>query len=147
MKKRCGECSKLLDFGEFYKNSKCKFGLKSYCKSCAKIKARKYKEENGLEISFRLKAQRKKNKAKNNAYNAQWGARKARRSPPWVTENDLLQMWGIYELARIRTERTGTKWCVDHILPLRGKIISGLHVPENLQVITLEDNATKNNIF
>lgn len=36
---------------------------------------------------------------------------------------------------------------VDHVLPLRGKLISGLHIPENLQYLTRTDNGHKHNKF
>jgi hypothetical protein len=51
----------------------------------------------------------------------------------------------IYHLARIRTKSTGVIHHVDHIVPLRSKLVCGLHVPENLQVIEGKLNLRKNN--
>lgn len=51
----------------------------------------------------------------------------------------------IYKLAADRTKLHGFHWHVDHIIPLQGKTASGLHVPNNLQVIPWLDNVKKHN--
>jgi hypothetical protein len=50
-----------------------------------------------------------------------------------------------YELAQLRTNIFGFPWHVDHTIPLRGRIVSGLHVPTNLQVIPGAENSRKGN--
>jgi hypothetical protein len=65
--------------------------------------------------------------------------------PKWLTEDDMFLIREIYELAALRSRITGIVWEVDHIIPLRGKTVCGLHVPQNLQVITRTENRKKNN--
>ena len=69
------------------------------------------------------------------------------RFPKWLTADDLWMMEQTYELAALRTKVLGFPWQVDHILPLHGKLVSGLHVPYNLQVIPQADNVRKSNKF
>jgi hypothetical protein len=53
----------------------------------------------------------------------------------------------IYEISHIRTQETGFAWHVDHVVPLQGKLVSGLHVWYNLAVIPATVNQSKNNSF
>lgn len=72
---------------------------------------------------------------------------KHNRVPRWLTSEEHFLIREIYALARIRTSLTGIAWHVDHIIPLRGELVSGLHVPENLQVIPGIINTKKSNSY
>jgi len=68
---------------------------------------------------------------------------KGRRSPNWNPELDRFVLRECYELARLRLAVTGVRWEVDHMLPMRGLTVSGLHCAANLQVIPAELNRYK----
>lgn len=61
----------------------------------------------------------------------------AERTPPWA---DLLEISRIYSMCP-------EGYHVDHVIPLRGKLVSGLHVLENLQYLKIEDNLQKSNKY
>jgi hypothetical protein len=65
------------------------------------------------------------------------------RIPKWITPDELWFIHEIYALASLRTRVTGFPWHVDHIIPLQGAIVSGLHVPSNLRVIEGHQNIAK----
>ena len=71
-------------------------------------------------------------------------ARQLNRTPVWADKDKIAEF---YELAGLLTADTNEVWRVDHIVPLCGKNVSGLHVPENLQVIAASANYTKSNKF
>jgi hypothetical protein len=90
-------------------------------------------------------AWRRRNKAKVLALTRKRQLAKIQRTPKWLTDDDLWMMTQAYELASSRTAMFGFQWHVDHVLPLQGKSVSGLHVPLNLQVIPGCENSRKGN--
>jgi 5-methylcytosine-specific restriction endonuclease McrA len=74
-------------------------------------------------------------------------ARHLKATPSWVDENEKFLIKECYFLAKLRTKVTGIKWVVDHIIPLKGELVSGLHTISNLQVITEVENCRKNNRY
>ena len=72
-------------------------------------------------------------------------AAKLQRTPKWDLEAHLIQ--AKYQLANMLTRETGKPYHVDHIIPLQGKKVCGLHVFSNLRVILGEENVKKSNKF
>lgn len=66
-------------------------------------------------------------------------------TPKWLTQEHKAQIKQFYLDAMLVSKVTGVPYAVDHIVPLRGELVSGLHVPWNLAVITREENSKKSN--
>jgi 5-methylcytosine-specific restriction endonuclease McrA len=66
-------------------------------------------------------------------------------TPKWLTENQKMEIRFKYRLAIALSRATGERHAVDHIIPLHGESVCGLHVPWNLQVLTQKDNLAKYN--
>jgi len=87
-----------------------------------------------------------KNKGDRNLWTANYRSAKDARQPSWLNAGHLFEMESIYNYcAALRS--AGLDYHVDHIVPLRGNTVSGLHVPWNLQVITGAENMSKGNRF
>lgn len=74
------------------------------------------------------------------ANNAKRRAAKANATPSWT---DLAAIKAIYAEARRISRETGVPHEVDHIIPLRGREVCGLHVPHNLQILPRRENRKK----
>lgn len=72
---------------------------------------------------------------------------KMQRTQKWFKDYYAEEVKAIYKFAETLRDFTGLKWDVDHIIPLQGKLVSGLHVPWNLEVILKVDNIRKSNKF
>lgn len=114
----------------------------------AKIAARKAEYAKNADAAKQASAEyRKQNPAKVNAWSRKHVLAKQKRTPAWLTDDDFWVMEQAYEIANLRTKLFGQDWQVDHVIPLQGKLVSGLHVPHNLSVILARDNRSKSNKF
>ena len=84
-----------------------------------------------------------KNKERFVAARARRRAKQESATPVWLTLVDKAQIQQMYDVASAREIQTGVKHHVDHIIPINGKQVSGMHVPWNLQVITATENLSK----
>jgi len=79
------------------------------------------------------------------ALNLKWNhldrAARKQRLPKWLTDEDKEIMRKMYAMAKVLGVH------VDHIIPLQGKNVSGLHVPSNLQLMLPSENCSKKNKF
>jgi len=177
LNKKCCSCKVNKDKTLFHKNKWQEDGYHHTCKDCRKSqsktyhiknrdvlndKSKKYYEDNkelALEKA-RVYYENNKEKVLNNVHNyynnnkskvlalsRKKRIRKELRTPKWLTREDFLIMESFYIEAQIATDLSGEIYHVDHIIPLKGQNVSGLHVPSNLQVITAKENLAKSNKF
>jgi hypothetical protein len=71
-------------------------------------------------------------------------AAQLQRTPYWA---NLHRIKETYRRAYEKTQETGIEYNVDHIVPLQGELVSGLHVENNLQIIPAIENFRKSNKY
>ena len=72
-------------------------------------------------------------------------AKKLNATPKWLTKQQLNNIKALYLKCSVLKILTGIMYHVDHIIPLQGKDVSGLHVPWNLQILPWYENVSKGN--
>ena len=142
--KKCTKCGEVKLLTDFHKRSEGQLGRTSHCKVCrnayrmTRPRSANYRKTN-LESYYRNPDPYRKARAKRRAAELQ-------RAVQWDdSEWQEFAIAEIYECRRLRTEATGVPHEVDHIVPLQGTLVSGLHRAENLRVITQYENRTKGN--
>jgi len=108
---------------------------------------REWHQANRKKVLERYKSYYKRNMAANAARSANYAAAKLRRTPAWLSTDERNQIKVFYDVACRISNCLGESFHVDHIHPLRGELVSGLHVPWNLQVIAGRENIAKGNRF
>lgn len=86
-----------------------------------------------------------RNKIKRNALFAKHRAKKLQRTPEWLNKQHHLEIAEYYIMAKELETVFPWKQQVDHIIPLNGKNVSGLHTPWNLQILSEKMNKEKSN--
>lgn len=136
--KTCSTCKEEKPLSQYHmRNRKRKDGSTykvpyAKCKTCRRTNNRHY--ENTPEGRHR----KKRNRVLRDRRNRQ-------ATPKWLTKEHKQQIADTYELMRDCRTVTGEDYHVDHIVPLKGENICGLHVPWNLQVLPAYVNISKSN--
>jgi hypothetical protein len=100
--------------------------------------ARAYKERNKAHLAKLAAEYRRQNKGRVNAHTAARKCRQMKATPPWA---DLEAIASLY------AEGAASGMDVDHVIPLKGKLVSGLHVETNLRLLPPTENNKKYNKF
>jgi len=108
---------------------------------------RLWNEANAERVKAVTAAWAKANPGKKNRSWAMRKAAKLQRTPAWLTPADFSAIEQFYAEAARLSDLTGIAFEVDHILPLQGELVSGLHVPSNLQILLKSVNRSKRNKF
>jgi len=104
-----------------------------------------YADANRDRINANSAKHRRSNLTAGASYAATRRARKAKATPRWFSELDRLVMSEAERLAKHRARSTWFRWDVDHIVPIAGQGVCGLHVGINIQVIPASLNNRKSN--
>lgn len=163
--KTCWKCKQTKELIEFGPNKSKPDGLSSECRPCkreqdreyaaknreaARVRAKKWYKENKDSFTEEQKQNRKgsykryskRHPDRINSKNRKRQATKLNATPAWA---DKVAIDYIYYAAKVIERVYGTKWHVDHIIPLKGKNVCGLHVQNNLQLLAPLDNLKKSN--
>lgn len=168
MEKTCRKCGEIKMLVDFKKNKNCKDGYEHTCLVCFRNRQKdwetsnpqrhrenqlKWQSENSERYAERKNAWYERNKeivfaqakqfAKDNpdwkrSATAKRRAQKLNAIPPWA---NLKEIRKFYKAAKEQG------LVVDHIIPLQGKLVCGLHVETNLQLLTASENSKKHNSF
>ena len=149
-----------MELSNFYSDKRYILGVRGVCKPCMNkdsskrhivkreqnmLKQKEYKAKNPEKIKNIAKKSAQNNRPKVNSRLAQYRAKKLQATPSWLSAIQKAQIQEFYDIALAKTVQTGIDYEVDHIYPLQGNGFTGLHVPWNLQVITMSENRRKQN--
>ena len=159
--KTCTKCGETKPLSEFYRRGDRPHGHRPQCKPCSQARSReasrRWAQNNQERTREAARKWRAANPERHKEINRRWQkdnpdlgaaraakrhAQKLRATPTWANHDEIQRM---YTLAKIEEARIGRKIHVDHIIPLQGKNVCGLHVAENLQLMFVEDNCAKSN--
>lgn len=144
---QCTGCREHKSFDCFYESSRAGYKYRSRCILCTNKDNRQYHHSTPTKQQKRGKLYRDNNKDKVCAASARRRAAVLQRTPKWLTADDWKWIAWHYKHSQVMSQLHGEPYEVDHILPLQGELVSGFHVPWNMQVITQSENRSKSGKF
>lgn len=132
---KCPSCKKYKNYSSYHLNKGAARGINNECKDCRVLtNALVYNKESTKEAHQRSY---EKHAAKIRERHISQGMERALRVPKWSEKEQIVEFY----------KNCPEGYHVDHIIPLKGKLVSGLHVISNLQYLTAEENIRKGNKF
>ena len=125
--KKCCKCKETKVISEFSKNRVSRDGLLPHCQECHRKASLKWNKDNPEKYSATQSKRR---------------ARKLRATPKWLNAAHYAEIESLFLFCKLFPGHE-----VDHIVPLQGKNVCGLHTPDNMQILTIEENRSKGNRF
>jgi hypothetical protein len=98
--------------------------------------------KNPEKYKIQIKKYRSENPSKQPFFKKRYLARKLQAIPKWANEHKIQEF---YETAQGLNMLLGEWHHVDHIVPLKSKLVCGLHWEGNLQILTAKQNISKGN--
>ena len=160
----CKECRKQASLKNFYENQEHKNAknMEAYWRRKEKLpnlwadvyakrrekslqQSKAYYVVNSEVIKSRQRLWSKTNRGTANALGKMYKLKKRNATPKWLNESQIIAIKCKYQVAAMLNIHGVERWHVDHIVPIRGKDVCGLHVPWNLQVMPAKDNLAKGN--
>jgi hypothetical protein len=105
------------------------------------------RSKNSGVFKERAKEWRKNNMDYVISKNAERHAAKLHRTPKWLTKEQKQEIQEFYKMAKELQKIFPWEQHVDHIVPLQGELVSGLHIPSNLQILSVHLNCSKKNKY
>lgn len=135
--KYCSPCSSIKPVQEFGVNKSKPDGLCTECKSCCSVHDKLYYTENKDRVDTRNTEYRLSHLAEASIRSKRYKTKRALSTPSWANVSAMNDFYS----------NCPEGYQVDHIIPLQGELVSGLHVETNLQYLTKADNIAKGNTF
>ena len=154
--KKCSRCGEVKSLEAFPKQKGHKDGRHSNCKQCrAAYDKSRYSSNQRSEAYYEnheeeKEARREYYSRKKQEYYVRKAKRRSsllNRTPSWLTAHDWLHIKCIYSVCDMLNREGNEPHEVDHIVPLQGENVCGLHVPWNLRVIARTANRSKGNKY